>query len=386
MNWMFTREEVPLRILPSGHMLTAPLFRLQAAGKKKCYIQANTHGGEIAGNGAIFALIQKLISYDINGTMIIVPHCNPVSLNNQIDHEQQGVYDAATGQNWNRLFKLPADLDGTEWRVNIREFARSHAQASWDEIKVEFRREIAWALERLRESASTRGLEYSTHVALQFQSLSFDTDIVLDLHTGDLAPRYLYAPEYALKSAPYFRIPHVLAMKNEFAGAFDEVNFCPWWTLWGELKALGRTDIQLDIESYTVELGSLERIDPADMEEDAERILNYLKFRGMVSGEAVKPTEPVYCCNMEDYLSYVSPASGLAVIAHPPGAMLKAGDQIGYILTMRNFHQLDRPEQAQTPIILQEDGILITRKVSPSVFDGQVLFKMMTNYRTLEIP
>ena len=106
-NWSFRREEIALKMLPSGHRLTAPVLRLRGKGDKKCYIQANNHGGEIAGNGAIFSLLTKITSYDIYGTIIIVPHCNPVSLNTQIDDAQIGVYDAATGKNWNRLFQLP---------------------------------------------------------------------------------------------------------------------------------------------------------------------------------------------------------------------------------------------------------------------------------------
>lgn len=382
MNWTSERSEIALRTLPSGHVLTAPVFTLRGDGPRKCYIQANNHGGEIAGNGALFALLSKLKSYDIYGTIIVVPHCNPVSLNAQIDHEQQGVYDAATGQNWNRLFKVPADRKGTDWRVNINEFARLRSRDPWKDIKREFRREMGLALERWRKDASRHGLESNTHVALQLQSLSYDADIVLDLHTGDIAPRYLYVPEYAIKSAPYFHIPHVLLMKNEFSGAFDEVNFSPWMTLIEELRSLGRNDIELDVESYTVELGSLERIDPVEMEQDAGRILNYLKHKGMISGEATLPPHSVHACTMEHYVSYAAPASGLMVVAHPAGTMLKAGEEVGYILSMRHF-EMDNPDKAKTPIRVVEDSILITRRMSPVVFEGQVIFKVMTRYETL---
>jgi hypothetical protein len=381
-NWTYERSEIALRTLPSGHTLTAPVFTLRGDGQKKCYIQANNHGGEIAGNGAIFALLTTLRSYDIYGTIIIVPHCNPISLNNQIDHEQHGVCDAATGQNWNRIFKLPADRKGAEWRVNINEFARLRSRDPWKDIKREFRREIGLALDRWRKDASRHGLEYNTHVALALQTLSHDADSVLDLHTGDIAPRYLYAPEYTVKSAPYFHIPHVLFMKNEFGGAFDEVNFSPWMTLMEELQSLGRNDIELDVEAYTVELGSLERIDPQEMEQDADRILNYLKHKRIVSGEPALPQHPVHTCVMEHFVSYAAPASGLMVIAHPPGTMLKAGEEIGYILTMRNF-DMDSSDKAKTPIRVLEDSILITRRMSPVVFQGQVIFKVMTHCDTL---
>src|SRR5207244_8183606 len=104
----------------------------------------------------------------------------------------------------------------------------------------------------------------------------------------------------------------------------DEVNFSPWMTLLEELASLGRADVSLDVESYTVELGSLERINPQEMIEDARRILNYLQHKKMVSGEPSLPQEQIYCCTMEDYISYVSPASGLAVIDHPPGTKFNA--------------------------------------------------------------
>lgn len=383
MNWTFGAEEIPLRVLPSGHILTAPVFRLVGDGNKKTYIQANNHGGEIAGNGAIFSLLQKLTSYDIYGTIVIVPHCNPVSLNAQIDDAQIGVYDALTGQNWNRLFQLLVSKEPQSWQVDVPDFAHRHRDDPWEKIKKKYRVELGQALSRLQNEASFRGLKYALRFALQLQSFSYDADYVLDLHTGDAAPRYLYAPEYTLDSAPYFKIQRVLEMGNVFEGAFDEAHFCPWMMLAAELQELGRPDIHLDVEAYTVELGSLLQIVPEQMDQDAERILNYLKHKKMISGEPERPTDTTYCCKMRDYVSYQAPASGLAVISLDPGSMVKRGDQIGYVLTMRNLKSIDRPEQAQTPIYIREDGILITRRLSPIVSEGQVLFKLMTNWRVL---
>lgn len=384
-NWVFRREEIDLKKLPSGHRLTAPVLRLEGQGPLKCYVQANIHGGEIAGNGAIFSLLRKLISYDIYGTIVIVPHCNPVSLNTRIDDSQIGVYDAVTGQNWNRMFQLPVLRGAGAWQLDARAFAAAHRDASWTHIKTAYRAAIADALERLQTHASVRGMDYRTRFALQLQRLSFDADFVLDLHTGDIAPRYLYAPEYARTSAPFFHIPHVLFMQNEFGGSFDEVNYCPWWTLLEELQSLGRADIELDVEAYTVELGSLETISARDMDRDADRILNYLQHKGMVSGTAKPPAEKLYSCRIESYVSYCAPASGLAVIDLAPGTHLRTGQKLGYILSMHNFKDISRPEEALTPITAREDGILITRARSPIVFEGQVLFKCMTQYSELEV-
>jgi hypothetical protein len=60
---------------------------------------------------------------------------------------------------------------------------------------------------------------------------------------------------------------------------------------------------------------------------------------------------------------------------------LKKGQQVGHILTMRNFKSMEDPDQAITPILVNEDGILITRRRSPIVFEGQELFKTMTNFK-----
>lgn len=382
-NWSFSREEIPLKMLPSGHRLTAPVLRLIGEGGLKCYIQANTHGGEIAGNGAIFELLKKLTSYDIYGTIVIVPHCNPVSLNTQIDDAQIGVYDAATGQNWNRLFRLPVASTSLDWRLDLATFTAKHLDHSWENIKIAYRAEIGNALDRLEEKSGRRGMDYRTYFALQLQRLSFDADFILDLHTGDIAPRYLYAPSYALPSAIYFQIPHVLSMPNRFGGAFDEVNFCTWWMLLEELQAAGRTDIHLDVESYTVELGSLLAIDEENMQRDADRILNYLQHKKLISGNPILPKETIYCSDIEDYVSYAAPTSGLVIFPHPPGSFLKKGQIAGQILTMKNFHSVENPEQAMTPITILEDGILLTRRCSPIVFEGQELFKTMTNYKRI---
>jgi predicted deacylase len=226
-------------------------------------------------------------------------------------------------------------------------------------------------------------MDYRTHFALQLQRLSFDADFVLDLHTGDTAPRYLYAPAYALKSAIYFDIPHVLSMHNHFGGAFDEVNFCAWWMLLDALQAAGRNDIQLDVESYTVELGSLVTIDRSEMDRDADRILNYLRHMKMISGDPLLPSGPIQCCATKDYIAYFAPASGLLIFPHEPGTLLKKGQTAGHVLTMRNFRNIDQPDEAITPVIMLEDGILITRRCSPIVFEGQELFKIMTNFKRI---
>ena len=153
--------------------------------------------------------------------------------------------------------------------------------------------------------------------------------------------------------------------------------------LWEGLQAAGRTDIELDVESYTVELGSIEAIDPMEMDRDADRILNYLKHKKMISGDASLPSEAIQCCDMKDYITYFAPTSGLVIFPHEPGALLKKGQTVGQVLTMRNFHDIDKPDEAITPILMREDGILITRRCSPIVFEGQELFKIMTNFKRI---
>ena len=93
-----------------------------------------------------------------------------------------------------------------------------------------------------RSTTETRtwGADARLEFALAIQRMAVDADLVLDLHTGDRAPRYLYSPEGSVAAARAFGLPFVLEVPARFGGALDEASFVPWQDLADAFRRLGR--------------------------------------------------------------------------------------------------------------------------------------------------
>ena len=377
------RRDLPLKRLPSGHQLTAPL--LSIAGDlpgKKVYIQSGTHGGELAGHGAIWGLLSILAQGSVAGSIHLVPQVNPVSFNQKVGDWQLGVFDHNTGSNWNRIFKLLTRRGGdpSDPRLDVDAFAGEHRDASDAEVKAAFQAGLKLAVGRVREHLSVRGIDYRDHHALTLQGIACDADVVLDLHTGDTATHYVYAPPWRPEAMRALDVPHHLILDDRFAGAMDEATICPWLMLADAFGDLGRT-MTPPIEGYTVELGSIEQLDNIDA--DAARIANFLRAHGVLTDrEAAPPTGPQVECAITDYHSYAATESGLAVFEKRPGERVSEGEVVVRILSPQKLSSLDT-SAAETVIRAQDGGILITRHASPVVYQGLVIFKMMTQVREL---
>lgn len=163
-------------------------------------------------------------------------------------------------------------------------------------------------------------------------------------------------------------------MPSEFAGAMDEASFMPWIHLKEAFKVLGR-EIDLDVESFTLEFGSEETFCMKWATEDVESIINYLRFKGMIK-EAPKETQAYYS-KLKDYQTIYSPSGGLVDYNVKPGDIYKEGDLLA---TIYNLHELDpsRPfESTKDEIHAMTDGIVINRCPSSSVHEGMELLQIM---------
>ena len=188
------RRDIVLRTNATGHALTAPVFHCHGRSERPlAYIQANVHGGELQGNAAILALFDLLEKESPRGSVILVPRANPVSANQQIGDYVAGVYDLGTGQNFNRGYvNLTGPSRGSSaCYVDVDAFAAVHRDATLSEIRDGFREALRAALAAVREGAGPWGVEARLEHALAIQEIALEADVVLDLHTGDRAPRYL---------------------------------------------------------------------------------------------------------------------------------------------------------------------------------------------------
>ena len=192
------RRDVTVRTNATGHELTAPVFVARGRQERPlAYVQANVHGGELQGNAAILALFELLEREPLRGTVILVPRVNPVSANQQVGDYVAGVYDFLTGNNFNRGYLYltgPSRSASAACYVDVDSFATAHQSSPVGEIREGFRESLKAALDAIEKETLAWGADSRLEFALAIQRMAVEADLVLDLHTGDRAPRYLYVP------------------------------------------------------------------------------------------------------------------------------------------------------------------------------------------------
>jgi predicted deacylase len=359
--------------MASGAALTVPVYRLKGdSSAPSVYIQANMHGAEVQGNAVIFQLLELLKNTEINGDITLVPYANPVGCNHKNGEYTLGRFDPITGVNWNRMYHFDTEI--------IKPFVRECIGKSNQTIEANFKKLMINCIEDKLEH-NIYGLTTGQRIAYQLQRLGHQADFVLDLHTGPISSKHLYCPEYAIESAQYFDIPHTLLIPNDFDGALDEATFCPWWSLQEAFADLGIefsiSDEATNKESFTVELGSQEKIDLDVALEDAKSIMNYLQHKKVVSTTEYKPKAMTrYACYLKDYKAFYSPMGGMVDYLAEFGKPLAAGEPLARILRMDNYGDGDPLHY----ISLDKKVIPILHFASASVNQGTELYKVFSEY------
>ena len=385
-NW--ERRDVVVRTNATGHELTAPVFTARGRQERPlAYVQANVHGGELQGNAAIVALFDLLERESLRGTVVLVPRVNPVSANQQVGDYVAGVYDFLSGNNFNRGYLYltgPSRSASAASYVDVDSFAAAHQSSPIGEIREGFRGSLRAALDAIEEESRVWGADSRLEFALAIQRMAVEADLVLDLHTGDRAPRYLYVPEGAVAAARAFGFPFVLEVAARFGGALDEASFVPWQDLSEAFRRLGRDDVPRLVDGYTVELGSMNSFSLEAGREDAKRIASALRYYGVLDGEPEEPPARITACAIGDYRSLHAPAGGLVDLAVAPGTPVKAGDVVVRLVDPSRCRALPpRAADAVVEVKAPEDGVVLLFHAFSSVPKGARLFSMMTRTRTL---
>ncbi|WP_096738932.1 succinylglutamate desuccinylase/aspartoacylase family protein [Pseudoalteromonas atlantica] len=362
-----SQENIVVGEVANGLPLTIPVYRLKGDGSgPSVYIQANMHGAEVQGNAVIFQLLEQLKQLNLKGDITLVPYANPIGCNQKSGEFTLGRFDPITGTNWNRMYHYNSDL--------VTQFAREHSQYDDAALKSNFKKALLDEI-HAKLNGPAYLLNTGKRIALNLQKLAHQADIVLDLHTGPISSKHLYCPTYASDSARYFNIEHVLLIPSDFDGAMDEASFCPWWHLSDALSAQGR-DFNVQVEAFTVELGSQEKIDLAAAFDDANSILSYLNHKNVLVDAAYQPKQMTrYACHLDDYFAYYAPIGGMVEYVAPLGAHIKAGEPIAHILRMERY----LTEQPLQTLSLDCDAIAILHFASASVNQGTELYKFFTN-------
>lgn len=381
------RKELVLRTTATGHALTAPVFICHGRNERPlAYLQANVHGGELQGNAAILALFDLLENEPPRGSIILVPRVNPVSANQQVGDYVAGVFDFHSGQNFNRgyLYLTGPSRSSSACYVDVDAFAAVHRDSGLREIRDSFREALKAALSAVRDEVAVWGLDNRVEFALAVQELAVTADVVLDLHTGDRAPRYIYVPEGARAAARAFGFPFVLEVPPRFAGALDEAAFVPWHDLAEAFRKLGRTDVPRFVDGFTVELGSMNTFSMSAGTDDARRIASALRYYGVLDGDPGEPPGPIAACSVTEYHSINSPAGGLVDAVVTPGTPVREGDLLARIVDPSRCRRLPpRASDAFVEVLAPAAGIVVLFHAFSSIPKGVRLLSMMTNVRSM---
>ena len=363
-----TTKTVEKRILPVSSMgnersLTIIRYGSGSIGKK-AYLQAGLHADEAPGYLVMHHLINLLDTADaagkIPGEILLVPVANPIGAGQWRDEVLRGRFDYFDNTNFNRKH-----LDITE---KVSEKIQDTLSDSPDQNKAIIRQamtDILDGLSPLDESAQLK------HLLL---SLSFDADIVLDLHCDYQAVTHVYMgsplwPEASDLSAQMGSEATLLA-KVSGDNPYDEACSRIWWELAETFPAF---PIPLACMAATVELRGISDVSHALASRDAKNIFLFLQRRGLLPGKAAKLpplTNPATPLRGVAHIKATAP--GVVVYFKKPGDKIKKGDVIAEIVNPLADGQANRVTHAKSDI----DGILISVNVDRFARPGRLLAKI----------
>ena len=296
-----------------------------AKSGQKIYIQASLHADELPGMLVAHHLRIKFAELEvagkINGEIVVVPVANPVGLSQTLLHSQVGRFEMATGENFNRHY--PAMYPGIADSVESRLTADADCNA----------RVVREAmLQQIDKLDPRTELDSMRRVLMR---LSCDADVVLDLHCDSDAVLHLYTGTPLWPQceplARYMGAYATLLATESGDNPFDEACSQTWWQLADHFK--DRFPIPMSCLSVTVELRSQTDVNHVLAMQDAENIIAFLTYRGVISG--VPPPLPKLkfaATPLAGSEAIESPVSGMVAFLKKPGDWIQSGDAVAEVI------------------------------------------------------
>lgn len=286
---------------------------------KKVYIQSSLHADELPGMLVATLLRRHFAALEAAGRLrdeiVVVPVPNPIGLSQHVFGDHLGRFELNTMQNFNRNFHDLAAL------VMPRIEGRLGKDAAQNLLAVR-----AAVREALDEQKPRTELE-SQRLALQ--RLSFDADVVLDLHCDNDAVMHLYTNpdlwEDVEPLARYLGARASLLAIDAGGQSFDEAHSLTWWQLqqrYGERFPIPRGTV-----SVTVEHRGQRDVSNELANQDAEAIVSYLSLIGMIDAPVEPPPPlPHPATPLAGCERFHAPVAGILVHLVQPGSLVRPGD------------------------------------------------------------
>ena len=291
----------------------------------KAYIQASLHADELPGMLVAHHLRRLLNELDaagrITGEIILVPMANPIGLSQFVLHGHQGRFELTTGENFNRHY--PDQI------ANVAEAVASDLGP-----------DAAANVAMLRRMLKAAVLASPVETELQSQrrtllGLSCDADIVLDLHCDAQALMHLYTETPCWPDceplARFLRSRVTLLAQDSGDNPFDEACSQVWWK-WDRHFA-GKFPIPQACLSVTVELRGAADVTHALAAADAQHIVDFLRWRGLIAGD--KPALPDAVGDarpLAGSMPIKSPTAGVLTFLKEVGAEVQAGEVLAHVI------------------------------------------------------
>jgi uncharacterized protein len=300
-------------------------FHYGPGGGQKIYIQSSLHADELPGMLVSWALRRKLAALEaagkIKGEIVVVPVANPIGLNQHFLGHLTGRFETNTAQNFNRNFHDLAAL--------VQPVIEARLTDDIDQNRNAIRTAMREALDAQKPETELD----SQRLALQL--LSYDADVVLDLHCDWEAAMHLYTnPDLWPEVEPlarYLEAKASLLALNSVGNPFDEIHSFCWSDLRGRYGE--RFPIPNGSVSVTIELRSQRDVSYEFAEHDAQGIVEYLTHRGVIEGTpAPLPALEFAATPLAGAEPIVAPISGVLVYRTEPGAWVDVGHEIADIV------------------------------------------------------
>lgn len=374
-----TISTIELFQLASGDRFSLQIYQFSGTQTgKKVYLQANLHGAEIVGNAVINQLIEFLMTLDTNqlaGEIWLVPVCNPLGTNQRNHCFSTGRFNSYDGRNWNRIF-----WDYEQECEDLSIFAQSQIHLQPDEIRKNYLARIQSAFDtHLEKLQSPSGLPVDELYRYRLQSLCLDANYVIDIHSSsNQAIDYLFCCHNRKESAKAFLLDYaILLNENGYGGeTFDEAFIKPWLALEKNLAQLGK-EVNFDLDSWTLELGSGMVMNPESVQKGVLGIKNYLAHKGVldIPGFPLAKTtsHQVKFTPKGQTQIYYATAGGMVQSRVPLGSSIKAGQLLYQLLSFNKDQELP----TLIDVCAQADGLVYTVSTNHAVNEGEHVISIM---------
>jgi hypothetical protein len=354
--------------LPAASMANARSLKVihyghQTAGRK-AYLQAGLHADEAPGFVVMHHLIDLFDRADaenkIDGQIVLVPLANPIGVSQWRDEALQGRFDFFNHINFNRQYP---DIS-----TQIAEQVKERLGSSAAENVARIRRVAGKILGAISPPDEAAALKH------QLLLLSFDADIVLDLHCDYQALMHVYLgtplwPDAKDLSAQLGAEVTLLAADSGVT-PYDEACSRIWWQL---ARKFPHHPIPSACLAATVELRGMADVSHARAQQDAQNIFWFLQRRGFVKGTApeipplLNEATPLRAV---EHLKATAP--GVVVFFKVPGDRVDKGEVVAEIVNPVADGTLNRI----TPLKSAVSGIIFSINTDRYARPGRILVKI----------